>query len=352
MSEVSVLAFGMVFDGLAKRGIPAERLVDGLAVRLEDLRGFRKRIDWDVFVQLSERLEELLGGPAGLFDLGHDQFHASSTFGFMRQVARVFRRPRDLYWMGTTWFGRTIFSVLEADFRDLPDQRIQEVVRIPARYRDCPQLFHVMHGSLTAAPQLLRFDDARVEMELQPRQATYLITPPERGRFPRRGIARLTSRFAAWDLIDVMSKQQDELKESLVEMGAARAAAAGQLAGIGAIGFELCRCAEMDELARALPDVFAKHLPDWRIAIWLRPLDGGEPELIHKAVGVTGSPLHDFTLRTGRGVVGRMQAWAAPGDTPLRGAALLEGLVPWLAMALEGARSHAALRAAAIGPLC
>ena len=351
MNEVSSLAFGMAFDGLAKRGIPDERLVEGLPITVEVLRSFRKRIDWELFVDLIERLEELVGGRVGLFDLGHDQFHGSSTFGFMRQVARVFRRPRDLYWMGTTWFGRTIFSIVEGEFEDLPDKRIREVIRIPADRRDCPQLFHIMHGVLTAAPNLLRYPDSRVEMDLQPREATYVITPPQREKFPRRGIAKLTSRFAAWDLIDAMSKQQGELKESLQEMGTEREEMAEQLRLVQSIGHELCGQVGVEDLTRALAGAFEKHLPDRKIALWLQPLGGGDETLLHRDTGMTGPPTRVHPLQTGRGVVGRLEIWGEVSGSSVGCGDLLESLIPWIALALDGARSYAALRTAAIGPL-
>jgi hypothetical protein len=355
MNEVSSLAFGMVFDGLNRRGIPSERLVEGLPVSLDDLRGFRKRVDWDLFVRLNERLEELCGGPGGLFQLGHDQFQRSSTFGFMRQVARVFRRPRDLYWMGTTWFGRSLFSIVEGEFRDLPDKRIEEIIRIPEGYRDCPQLFHVMHGSLTSAPNLIRFPDAQVEMELAPRQATYLITPPQREAFQRPRISKLTSRFAAWDLIEALSKQQDEFKESIQELNSSRDDFVEQLALVREIGHELSRQVGLDEVTRTLATHFEKHLPEWRVALWHQPLDAGKEVLLFAAPGASDRPPRSYPLRTARGVVGRLDVW--PSDAQAESMAdsrrgeLLEGLVPWIALALDGARSHAALRNSAIGPL-
>jgi hypothetical protein len=352
MNEVSCRALGLAFDGLTERGIPHERLVEGLPVDLDELRGFRKRIDWDTFVQICERLEELYGGPEGLYQLGRDQFRGTSSFDFMRAVARVFRRPRDLYWMGTVWFGRSLFSILEDEFQDLPGKRIREVIRIPAPHRDCPQLFHLMHGALTAVPRILRYVDAEVEMELRPRQATYLITPPGREKFARRTIASLTSRYAAWGLIDAMSEQQAELKESFQELSEAReqlAVRAEQLHRIQEIGQKLGDHAGLEAFTGALAAVFAEHLPEWSIAIWLRPLDGGPETLLHKGRGLSGAP-RSYPLRTGGGSVGRLEVWGDAGDAAPDRAELLEGLIPWIALALDNARTHAALQAAGVAP--
>lgn len=350
MNEVSCRALGLAFDGLAKRGIPHERLVEDLPVSLDRLRGFGQRIDWDLFVQLCERLEEICGGPEGLYQLGHDQFQGSSTFGFMRRVARVFRRPRDLYWIGTVWFGRALFSILEDDFKDLPDKRIREVIRIPPQYRDCPQLFHIMHGSLTATPSLIRYPDAQVQMDLVPRQATYLITPPGRDKFTRPRISSLTSRYGAWELIDSLSSQQDELKANIQGLSTAFAEVSAQLRLVQLIGEELCDQVGVDELTRALAGVFEKHLPDWRIALWLQPLDPADEMPLLQAAGVSGPPARSYPLRAARGVVGRLEVWSGATDTDPRPNDLLEGLVPWIALALDAARSRAALRAAALEP--
>ncbi len=350
MKEVSCRALGVFFDGLTKRGIPHEQLVEGLPVTLDQLTGFGQRIDWDLFVQLCERMEEIVGGPEGLFALGHDQFQGSSTFGFMRRVARVFRRPRDLYWMGTVWFGRALFSILDDDFKDLPDKRIREVIRIPPPHRDCPQLFHLMHGSLTAAPSLLRYPDAEVKMDLTPRQAVYWITPPEREKFARSRIAKLTSRYGAWELIESLSSQQDELKANIQAVSAAHAEVSEQLKLVRVIGEELCEQIGVEEVSRALAGVFEKHLPEWRLALVVQAPDAAEETLL-QAAQVSGPPTHSFPLRTARGAIGRLDAWSGESGTDPQRVELLEGLVPWIALALDGARAHAALRPAAPGPV-
>ncbi len=340
MNEVSCLYFGGVFDGLTVRGIPHERLVDGLPVSLDTLRGFRKRVDWDLFVQLNERLEELCGGPEELFALGRNHLRSASSFGFMRLVARVFRRPRDLYWMGTVWFGRSLFSNLEDEFEDLPDGRIREVVRIPAAYRDCPQMFHLTHGVLTAVPKLLRHPEADVEMKLDDREATYFIRPPAQERFARRKLAALTSRFSAWELVEAMSEQQEELKQSYRELGAAReqvVAQARQLQLVHQLGEELSAHVGVDALTDGLADVFARHLPDHRIALWLRSREG-EDETLLRPAAASAPPDRTYPLKTGSGPVGRLEVWG--GQVSDRDE-LLEGLVPWIALALDNARSHA-----------
>jgi hypothetical protein len=178
-----------------------------------------------------------------------------------------------------------------------------------------------------------------------------VITPPARERFAHRTIASLTSRYSAWGLIGAMSEQQDELKESYQELSAAReqvAAQAEQLQLIHAIGRELSEHVELDAFTRTVAEVFEHHLPDRRIALWLQPLNAQTESLLHKGAGMSGPPARSYPLVTGKGTVGRLEVWGGEADGDERRDALLEGLVPWIALALDNARSHAALQAAGI----
>ena len=63
---------------------------------------------------------------------------------------------------------------------------------------------------------------------------------------------------------------------------------------------------------------------------------------------MSGPPACDYRLETGKGSVGRLEVWN-PSERADR-LELLEALVPWMALALDGARSYAVVREAAIGP--
>lgn len=344
MEEVSCRVFGMAFDGLKTQDIPFEQLVEGMPTSLEVLQDPKQRVDWEVFVRIVERLEVLLGGPAALVELGQQNFHNSPGFRFMRKVARVFVRPRDLYWMGTTWFGRSLFSTLQDSFDDLPDGRVREVVRISEQHRDCPQLFHIMRGALMAAPRLLKHPDAVVDMELEPRQATYTITPPGQARFQSSPLKALTSRYSAWELMEAMSEQQVELNRSHAELAETLEELARRtetLRRINELGRELGRHVEPAELAQELEKTLAQHLPNSGIALWVEPIDGGLPELLCRQTHADGPPAVSYELRNGDRLVGRLDIWGSdPADE--RSKELLEDLTPWITLGLDNARAHAA----------
>ena len=50
------------------------------------------------------------------------------------------------------------------------------------------------------------------------------------------------------------------------------------------------------------------------------------------------------------GMQSRLEVWGSESDPDKSRDEMLEGLVPWIALALDNARSHAALRAAGIEP--
>jgi two-component system cell cycle sensor histidine kinase/response regulator CckA len=212
VNEVSCRALGVVFDGLTSRGISHDKLVEGLSTSLPLLRDPNARIAWELFTRLCDRAAFLAGGPSALEEMGYRQ-NRTKSYAFVRRVASAFTRPRDVYWLGTVWFGRHLFTIVEDEFEELPDGRIRECLRIPQPYRQCEAFFHIIKGALRAAPSLVGHDDASIESEITPREATYWISVP-----PDRSLRRLWRMIAAPfrfpALIEELSHQQQELRRS------------------------------------------------------------------------------------------------------------------------------------------
>ncbi len=213
MNEVSTRVFGVVLDGLASQGIDPARLVQGTDLSLDLLRDRKRRIDWPVFVALCNRMEQLVGGADALEKIGYEQL-GTDSYAYMRSLAGLLAHPRDLYWIGTYWFGRDLFTVIEDDLETLADGRIREILRIPPEYAGCPALFHLIRGALRATPSLLGMDDAEVEAEITPHQATFLIKAPE----PRRSLRTLWSSLVvsirARPLFKQLRNQQVALQQA------------------------------------------------------------------------------------------------------------------------------------------
>ena len=207
MSEVSCRTSALILEGLRDRKIPEEKLVLDLPVTVETLRDPRKRISWDLFTRILERTEALCGGPEALERIGEAHI-GSPTFEFLRKIARLFVSPRELYWLGSHWFGHSMFWSVDDRFEELPNGHIRETVELTVGLRDSPAFFRLLLGALRSAPRQLAQPDAVVSMNLSPRRAVYEIEPPPPltlwARLPRKQ----TSQAAAVTAIEELRAEQ------------------------------------------------------------------------------------------------------------------------------------------------
>ncbi len=337
MSDVLVRVFAPFKGALSERGIPAELLTEGLPFDVNDFQSAKKRISWDVFVLVCERAEKLLGSREELEAVTR-KYSIHPRLEFMHRVLAVAATPRDLYWMGTMWFGRMLFNVVEDSFEEFPNGRIRETLSIPQPYRDSPQFFHMMKGVLEAAPTLLGAEHAHVEMDLQPRRAVYTIwLPPQ--QVHRGLLARILSRRAKPDVIKELIRQQEEFQQTH------RA-----LARISRIGRELAHNIELDKLGDTLLEHLTTAFGFTGVEFWVVPLHGEKPELL-RAVGKHEEPRERQILLTSGGQeLGRLDLWGPHGDPnePPEDDHIedLSELAPWISIALDNARTHSALRQA------
>ncbi|MCG8591534.1 MAG: ATP-binding protein [Proteobacteria bacterium] len=348
MSEVSCRAVAPLLTLLDSEGIPAEDLIADTSLSLEVLRRGDKRIPWNDWAALCERIQVLVGGTDSLVQLMSEHVRVPGGFDFIRKVAALMYTPRDVFWAGTVFMGRNLFSIVQDDFQDLPDGRIQEVLRIPPPYRDSPAFFHIMRAVLIGTPGLIGAPDAVVEMELAPRRAVYTISPPP---YPwrRRSLLRtLTTPFATRTAIEELSAQQRELKQyhdALLEANREIQSQARDLERVDVLGKELANHIEMEPLTDALVHVLEGQFSCGGLALWLRPLERPDLVLLRTAGERSGPPLRSFRLEAAQREVGRLDIWD-DDQRPLRGrASLLVRLIPWIAIAVDNARSYEALHA-------
>jgi signal transduction histidine kinase len=216
LNEVSCAMTRFLVERALERGLQPQRLVEGLPVSVEEIvEG--DRVSWDVFSQILEQLERLVGGPEGLEEIGeyHYRSRALELFG---RVTRLVVRPRDLYWAGTLWFGNTMFRNVESKLEDLPDGRIRETLVIPEPHRDSPSFFRIVVGALRTGPEALGLAESLVHLELSPRQGVFTITPPPTLRFwgtLRRRVMAAISLSAA---LEELALQQQQIRTSYEEL--------------------------------------------------------------------------------------------------------------------------------------
>jgi PAS domain S-box-containing protein len=187
--------------------------VDGLPYTELQLREPSRRIEWELLVDLVARLEALVGGVEELERIGYEHF-SGAAYANVRKLASFFASPRDLYWLGTSWFGPNLFGITNDHVETLPDGRILEVIEIPEPYTPCPALFHLIGGALRATPSLIGMPDALVESTIEPRKASFLIRPPEKPFSFRRTFRRLLSMNAPRHFVRELGAQQDQLRRA------------------------------------------------------------------------------------------------------------------------------------------
>src|SRR5690242_2642766 len=99
MREVSCRATRMFLEVLEDAGIATDPLVEGLPLSLAELRDPRARIDWELFAELLERLENLCGEALPPEEIGKRMISVPS-FEFLRRAGQLVVSPRQLYDVG------------------------------------------------------------------------------------------------------------------------------------------------------------------------------------------------------------------------------------------------------------
>ena len=165
MSEVSGRACAFIVASLEERGVLDSSLVAGLPVTTAELRDAGTRVSWEVFAEILERADRILGGSEALAKFGEGHI-SSPVFDYLGKIARLFVSARDIHWMGARWFGHGLFWCVDAHFEDLVDGRIRQTLEIQPGYRDSTPFFYVLLGAIRAAPRHLGQPDSRVTMTL------------------------------------------------------------------------------------------------------------------------------------------------------------------------------------------
>lgn len=332
VSEVSLAILQPLELELADRGQSLEQLVEGLPGARAELQG--NRISWDLFARICERTEALLAPDLTLEELAFQRFSAA-PFGMLQSALRAVLTPRDMYWIGTLWYGRHLFSVVDDRIEDLPDGRIREVLVIPAPYRECPQFFHIVHGALRAGPLLMDLEPAEVELTIDGRKATFLIDPglPPTPKSPFREMVRSLVGTSRRSVLTQLIDQQSELQTTM---------RARQR--ISRIGRELAQQTDMGEVADALVRLLGSVVQCDGVRLWVRKGDEGELRVLRAGGVCKGASRRSIDLVTGDRSVGRLDLWW-PDEVADRGLdEALDELTPWISIALDNARSQEELR--------
>lgn len=338
MNEVSSKANELVFEACAHRGIDARRLLEGLPVTLDRLREPGRRVDWDLHVELIERLGRACGGPEALAEAG-SQVHEAQWLRRLRSLGAVFLDARRLFWIGCRWIGPSLFSHVSFAYEEVADGRVRMTVEIPEPYRPSRAFFEMMGGSLRAAPLANGFGaPAEVTLRTDGRRAVYEIVPP-----PRPPLVELFRRllylpFAASSAIEELGAAQEDLNRSVRELAQARRQIGEreqQLEAIDAIGRQLVDQVETRQLGDGLLESLRERFGWSGAALWVAGGDREDLELVcHSGTG--SGPARGHPLTAGGRTVGRLDVW---GDGASRDG-VLERVLPWIAVTVANVKAR------------
>ncbi len=346
MPEVSSLVFRFLSDAVRDRGFDPESVLDGLPIQTDQLHNLRQRYAWDDFVEVLERVKPIVGGNAQLETLGALHFE-SPYFEFLSRIGRMFLSARDLYWLGTIWHGRALFMIIDDKFEDLDDGMVRVTLEIPKDYRPSEAFFHLVRGTIRSGPRIFGQGDSVVDLEFSERKAVYTIKPPPSQKVWTRFARASRAVFASKSVIDELSQQQSELQLSYRDLRTANRQVAAQarfLEIINQFGQELSRKTELEDLGQTIVDLLRTRFTFRGICI---VLGNGEDEpfsmLRYDGELGPGEPNH-YSFVAGARVVGKMHIWDPEPLEDERSLDLVDGLIPWISVALANARSFRAIR--------
>ena len=174
-----------------------------------------KRFAWTELCELYRRVNERLSIPIEVYAT---RVVGNPSFRPLVELGALVASPQLLYLLGNRFGLARSFSHLEVNHRAVPDGRIALNIVIPSTYEDSPEFLRATCGILQAFPRLLAMPDARVDLNLAPRSARYVIHPP-----PSMTLwARIRRAFAAFFLgrsaLRELASQQDNLNEQIREL--------------------------------------------------------------------------------------------------------------------------------------
>jgi DNA-binding CsgD family transcriptional regulator len=328
MNEISPLLVRAALDMSAANGLPVDTLVAGLPFDAASVRRM-KRARWDDYCVLIERMEVAAGGPARFEDMLAKSYHQAMP-PEVRTVLGAFVSLKLLYRFLYAVVNPAVFPNVEFGVEDLDGNRLRLSSRFRSHARPSAAVCRASVGGARGVPGHLGLPMVEVEVEeLTDRALVCVVRLPESrtllARAQRQSTAAL--RSAAVRLLGQLSVESRATSDRVV-------AAEQHIADLGALGRELAQKTDLPSLFAALVGMLGKL--GWRrVVLAVVPLDPSEAEWI--ASDGEDPPARRFALANADREIGRLEV-GGTGDPRL-----LEGLVPWLSIAIDNARTFGAL---------
>lgn len=313
----------LVALGMARaRGADPEALCAGFPFTPADLRRRDCWLRWDDYLVVWARIEEVMGGPAGMEQGAVEMMRSSTVF---RIMARLFLDPSQLYLQLATRFARAYYPSMHQVARRLDDGRIVYEMRLGREHRPFPVSWvYATSGLLRGYPRLLDLPEASVEGTHDGWSATFLVTLPDtrtlRGAWQRL-VAPLPLPEPGAEDFDVASPE-----------AVGDVLAAPPEGSMHEEGSRLLVLRDVAAIAAEVLNLLERRFLCGRSALWAATPRGSLALVEQRGAG--GCATHSRTLAIAGKVVGRLDVdgEALPPTSPDYGD--LETLLPWISMAL------------------
>jgi len=168
------------------------------------IRKTKERVDWDEYMDMIDRVRELVGSTAEMERIFGSNLGAIPELG---RIARMFVHPRHLYRFLVYTFATAGYSHIQSTMEELGRDRIRIRTVLPSQYRDGTAFFEICTGGLRVFPQYIGLASAEVEATITPHEATFDIRLPT----SRTLAARMAPAVRA--ALDELAFYADELRE-------------------------------------------------------------------------------------------------------------------------------------------
>lgn len=164
VKEVSCRGIGFFFEHMDRKGIPRERLVEGLPYSLDELTKTGNWISWELLIELERRMRRLFPDDPNLFfDMGRG-IENTLSFGIVRVAARRAVSPVGVYKMYPYFLEHFLFPFVKIHVKKTGSNSLYIQYRFQEGYAPTEAFTDIVRGFLTGVPAMLGAPYADVKM--------------------------------------------------------------------------------------------------------------------------------------------------------------------------------------------
>jgi two-component system cell cycle sensor histidine kinase/response regulator CckA len=219
LREVSTNGVRILLNALESTGIAAQSLLDGMPITVAELGLPGERVDWDVWVELTLRLEAWLGSEQALEDFFCQAATVASPFHQFQRVAQLVSSPPMLYRLNSEWGIPNQFRNMRSSCEAVAFDQLRISLTVLEGYRCPSSVFRASVGVLRGIPKLIGLAEAKIiSVEFWERRAQVVLEPPPSQTLVSR-IRRAGRKLRGLEsMLLQLSEQELELDEKRVTL--------------------------------------------------------------------------------------------------------------------------------------